>query len=92
METFYNLLISMLVPSSDGQYSIVEAKSGKGFNCYEIELSKLDVNALNECLTSVGSELKATHFKPEKFGDVHRLYVGPRPQRKEANISKFFPA
>ena len=91
MQIVMDLIKSMLTPNKDGVYSIVEAKNKNGFNCYNINLSLLDVNALNECLEANGfTELQATYFKPEKYGDNHRLFVGKKPQRKEADVSSYF--
>ena len=86
-----DLIKSMLTPNKDGVYSIVKAKKAFGFVCYDINLSLLDVKAINECLLeNKFSDMQATHFKPEKYGDNHRLFVGKKPQRKEADVSAYF--
>lgn len=93
MKEVMDLIKSMLTPNKDGVYSIVEAKNKSGFVCYDINLSLLDVNAINDCLVENGfAELQATHFKPEKYGDSHRLFVGKKPQRKQFDPSKYFSA
>ena len=93
MKEVMDLIKSMLTPNKDGVYSIIEAKNKNGFNCYDINLSLLDVQAINDCLLENGfAELEATHFKPEKYGDTHRLFVGKKPQRKEADVSSYFQA
>tara|TARA_R110002020_G_C15809975_1_gene732063 strand:- start:27 stop:305 length:279 start_codon:yes stop_codon:yes gene_type:complete len=91
MQNVMDLIKSMLTPNKDGVYSIVEAKAKTGFICYDINLSLLDVKAINDCLEANGfTELQASHFKPEKYGDNHRLFVGKKPQRKEADVSTYF--
>ena len=93
MQNVMDLIKSMLTPNKDGVYSIVEAKAKTGFICYDINLSLLDVKAINECLLeNKFSDMQATHFKPEKYGDTHRLFVGKKPQRKEADYAKYFSA
>ena len=93
MQIVMDLIKSMLTPNKDGVYSIVEAKAKNGFNCYDINLSLLDVKAINDCLVENGfADLQATHFKPEKYGDSHRLFVGKKPQRKEYDPSQYFSA
>ena len=91
MNEVMNLIKSMLTPNKDGVYSIVKAKKAFGFVCYDINLSLLDVNAINDLLLANGfADMQATHFKPEKYGDTHRLFVGKKPQRKEADVSEYF--
>jgi len=91
MKIVMDLIKSMLTPNKDGVYSIVKAKKAFGFVCYDINLSLLDVKAINECLLeNKFSDMQATHFKPEKYGDNHRLFVGKKPQRKEADVSAYF--
>ena len=81
----------MLIPDSKGIYQIVETKKKTGFLCYGISLSVMDVKAINACLISEGySDMEATLFEPEKYGDTHRLFVGPKGQRKEADVSAYF--
>ena len=93
MKEVMDLIKSMLTPNKDGVYSIVETSNENGFVCYDINLSLLDVKAINECLVENGfADLQATHFKPEKYGDTHRLFVGKKPQRKEADVSSYFQA
>ena len=86
-----DLIKSMLIPNIQGVYSIVEAKAKTGFICYDINLSLLDIKAINNCLLdNKFSDMQATHFKPEKYGDTHRLFIGKKPDRKEADVSSYF--
>ena len=136
-----DLIKSMLIPNIQGVYSIVEAKAKTGFICYDINLSLLDIKAINEAgkllpvkgvgksgnivhIRAIGkddsfytvfaispegqvndvkgikinecllenkfSDMQATHFKPEKYGDTHRLFIGKKPDRKEADVSSYF--
>ena len=90
MNKVMELIKSMLYANTEGVYSIVEAKAKTGFNCYNINMSVLDIQAINNLLEEVAPHLNAVHFKPEKYGDVHRLYIGKSPQRKEADVSSYF--
>lgn len=88
MKQFMELLKSMLIPNSNGVYAMSESKKGLGFNCYDLNVSKLDIQALNALAKEQG--LQVSEFKPERFGDSHFLYVGPPTERKELDVTKFF--
>ena len=91
MNKVMDLIKSMLIPDSTGIYQIVETKKKTGFLCYGISLSVMDVKAINQCLIAEGFDnLKAVLFEPVKYGDTHRLFVGPSAGRKEADVSAYF--
>tara|TARA_Y100001938_G_scaffold145979_1_gene223840 strand:- start:699 stop:980 length:282 start_codon:yes stop_codon:yes gene_type:complete len=91
MNKVMSLIKSMLIPNAEGVFSINEAKKKTGFVCYDINLNIVDVKAINACLIAEGFDnMEATLFEPEKYGDTHRLFVGPKGQRKEADVSAYF--
>tara|TARA_R100000008_G_C3472611_1_gene109757 strand:+ start:281 stop:595 length:315 start_codon:yes stop_codon:yes gene_type:complete len=83
MKEVIQLLKSML--SSTGR--IILSKSGKGFNLFGINPDTLDVDAINELLSSQNIAMKAVHFPeedipPTKPGESwttkeESVYVGP---------------
>jgi|TARA_R110000823_G_scaffold217725_1_gene347047 hypothetical protein len=88
MKQFMELLQSMLIPNSAGVYAMSESKKGLGFNCYDLNVATLDIQALNSLAIVQGLQVK--EWKPKKFGDSHFLYVGPPTERKELDVTKFF--
>lgn len=90
MNKFMELLQSMLIPNSDGVYAMSESKKGLGFNCYDLNVSSLDVTKLNTFAETEGLPVRVSEFKPIRHGDSHFLYVGPPTERKALDVTKFF--
>ena len=84
------LLFTMLIPNEDNVYALVESDKGNGFNCYDINVSTLSIAKLNSLAQELKLPVRATEFKPEKYGDSHLLYIGPPMKRKQLDVSKFF--
>jgi len=90
MDKFMKLLQSMLLPNDAGVYAMSESKKGLGFNCYDLDVTSLDVNKLNTLAETEGLPVRVSEFKPERIGDSHFLYVGPPTERKALDVTKFF--
>ena len=90
MNQFMELLYTMLIPNEDNVYALVESKKGDGFCCYDVNASTLDIAKLNSLAQELDLPVRASEFKPERYGDSHFIYIGPPMKRKQLDVTKFF--